>query len=36
MPVGTERLAHIVVQSVGNDFLAADAEAGVPPGRFVE
>lgn len=36
MPVGTERLAYIVVQGIGNDFLAADAEAGVPPGCLVE
>lgn len=36
MSVRTQRLPHIIVQRVGNDFFAADTEAGVPAGCFVE
>ena len=36
MPIWPQRIPHIGVQRVGNNLLTADAEAGIPPRRFVE
>jgi len=34
--IGPQRLAHIAVQCVDDDFLAAVSETGVPRSRFVK